>query len=147
MDRSMKLFKAFRGHVLAILVLLVIEFVLGMVTAVFVQFPDSLTNGNAWAWSMSQSPAVLVHVIVGTLLFLAALVVLVLGFLLHSRTTVLTGVLGFAAILVAYLSGSTFLADISQDVYSFTMALGFIGAAVVYGVGYHLLRPAAEPAA
>lgn len=56
MDRSMKLFKAFRGHVLAILVLLVVEFVLGMVTALFVQFPDLLTNGNAWAWSMSLKP-------------------------------------------------------------------------------------------
>jgi hypothetical protein len=146
MKPSTKLFRAFRGHIVAILVLLVIEFVLGMYTALFVEFPDSLANGNAWAWSMSQSPAVLVHIIVGTLLLLAALVVLVLSFLLRSRAAILTGVLGFVTIAVAYLSGSTFLADINQDMYSFSMALGFIAAAVVYGVGYYLLRPAAEPA-
>ena len=146
MDRSMKLFKAFKGHLLAILVLLVVEFVLGMYTALFVEFPDSLANGNAWAWSMSQSPVVLLHIIVGTLLFLAALVVLVLSFLLRSKAANVTGILGFVTIVVAYLSGSTFLADISQDSYSFTMSLGFIAAAVVYGVGYYLLRPSTEPA-
>ena len=146
MDRSMKLFKAFKGHLLAILVLLVVEFVLGMYTALFVEFPDSLANGNAWAWSMSQSPVVLLHIIVGTLLFLAALVVLVLSFLLRSKAANVTGILGFVTIVVAYLSGSTFLSDISQNIYSFTMSLGFIAAAVVYGVGYYLLRPSTEPA-
>jgi hypothetical protein len=146
MDRSMKLFKAFKGHLLAILVLLVVEFVLGMYTALFVEFPDSLANGNAWAWSMSQSPVVLLHIIVGTLLFLAALVVLVLSFLLRSKAANVTGILGFVTIVVAYLSGSTFLSDISQNSYSFTMSLGFIAAAVVYGVGYYLLRPSTEPA-
>ena len=144
MKSSVKLMRAFRGHILVILVMLVIEFVLGMYTALFVAFPDSLAGGNAWAWSMSQSTAVLLHVIVGTLLALAALVVLVLGFLLRSRAAVLTGVLGFAAMAVAYLSGATFLSDVNQDLCSFSMALGFIAAAVVYGVGYYSMRPVVE---
>jgi len=147
MKSSVKLLRAFRGHMLAILVLLVIEFVLGMYTALFVAFPDSLVNGNAWAWSMSQSPVVLLHVILGTLLALAAVVVLVLSFLLRSRAALLTGVLGFAAMAVAYLSGATFLSDVNQDLYSFTMALGFIAAAVVYGVGYYGMRPVVDSAA
>ena len=147
MKSSAKLMRAFRGHMLAILVMLVVEFVLGMYTALFVAFPDSLVNGNAWAWSMSQSPVVLLHIIVGTLLALAAMVVLVLGFLLRSRAALLTGVLGFVAMAAAYLSGATFLSDVNQDLYSFSMAMGFIAAAVVYGVGYYSMRPAAEPAA
>jgi hypothetical protein len=44
-------------------------------------------------------------------------------------------------ILIAYLSGSIFLGNIENDQYSFSMALGFIGAMVVYGLAYYRTRP------
>jgi hypothetical protein len=144
MKNSSKTYKALRMTLHITLMLLVVEFVLGMYTALFVQFPDTLTSGNAWSWSFSQSPIILAHIIFGTLLFVAALAALGLSFPVRNKAGIITAGLGFVLVLVAYMSGSIFLTNVENDAYSFTMALGFMGAFISYGVGYYLTRPADE---
>ena len=141
MKPSNKLLKAFRLSILITLILLIAEFVLGMYTTLFIEFPDSLNNGNAWTWSFSQSPVIQSHVYVGTLLFVISLVALGLSFASKSKPGIITAVLGLVLILVSYVSGSAFLSNVQDDAYSFWMALGFIGALVTYAVGYYLTRP------
>jgi len=141
MNKQSKLFKTFRISILTTLILLVAEFVLGMYTALFVEFPDSLANGNAWAWSFSQSPVILFHVLLGTLLLVTSLIALGLGLASKNKAGVITAALGLVLVLVAYGSGSVFLSNVQNDNYSFWMALGFMGSLASYGVGYYQTRP------
>lgn len=142
MKPSSKLFQAFRLTVLLTLIALVLEFILGIYTSLFVEFPDSIVNGNAWAWSMSQSPMIIAHVLLGTLLLAASVLTLGLGIALKSKTAIASSVAGLIMMGLAYLSGGAFLANVQVDGYSFSMALGFMGTLVAYGSAYYLTRPA-----
>ena len=73
MNPSYKLFRTFRSTVLLTLVALLLEFILGIYTNLFVEFPDSLINGNGWVWSMAHSPIIGAHVLLGSLLLAASL--------------------------------------------------------------------------
>lgn len=141
MKPSSKLFRAFRLTVLLTLIALALEFILGIYTNLFVEFPDSIVNGNAWAWSMSQSPVIIAHVLLGTLLLAASLLALGLGVALKSKTAIVSSTAGLVMMGLAYLSGSAFLANVQVDGYSFWMALGFIGTLAAYGSAYYLTRP------
>jgi len=142
MDQSLKFNRVFRLSVLVTLAALVLEYILGMYTALFVAFPDSLTNGNAWTWSMAQSPVIMAHVLLGTLLVVGSLLALGLSISLKSKTAISASMLGLVAVVVAYGSGSGFLANIDADGYSFAMSLGFIGALLAYGFAYFTNRSA-----
>ena len=95
----MKASKVFRWAVVLTLLALLAEFVLGMYTALFVEFPDSLVNGNAWGWTMSSSPVITAHVYVGTLLVLLGLVALGAGIASKRSNAIVTGALGLILIL------------------------------------------------
>jgi hypothetical protein len=144
MNPSSKFFRAFRMTVLLTLIALVLEFIFGMYTNLFVQFPDSIVNGNGWQWSMAQSPIIIAHVLLGTLLLAASLLALGLGAALKSKTAIASSAAGLVMIGLAYLSGSVFLANIQVGGYSFSMALGFMGALAAYGAAYYLSRPASQ---
>ena len=141
MNQSTKAYRAFRVHVIISLVALVLQFILGMYTTFFVKFPETLINGNAWEWSMSQSAVVMAHVVLGSLMVLIALSTLGFAVAAKSKTAIVTAVIGAAMIFIAYMSGSDFLGNIENDNYSFSMALGFLGAMVTYGLAYYLTRP------
>ena len=146
MNQSHKYQRAFHLVALLTLVVLVLEYILGMYTALFVQFPDSLANGNAWSWSMSQSPVIMAHVFLGTLLVVGSLLALGLSIAMKNKVATSASVAGLLAILIAYLSGSAFLANIQSGGYSFLMSLGFLGAVLAYGAAYYLTRASREPA-
>lgn len=55
MNQSNKLNRAFRMSVLITLIALVLEFIFGMYTTLYVKFPDELVNGNAWEWSWHRA--------------------------------------------------------------------------------------------
>lgn len=135
--------KWFRTMTLATLGSLVIEFVLGIYTALFVEFPDTLVNGNAWVWSMKDSPIILTHIMVGTLLLVLSLLAVIFAFITRKTPAVVWSVMGLLLTVVAYLAGSIFLGNVEQDAYSFLMAIGFIGSMLSYGVAYYLTRPSA----
>lgn len=135
-----KLLGAFRLHSLVAIVALTLEFLLGMYTALFVAFPDSLAGGNAWGWSMSNSAATMAHVILATALVIVSLSALGFGIAARNRTAVATSSLGLVMVGLAYVSGAVFLSDTGKDAYSFAMAFGFIGALIAYGLAFHLAR-------
>jgi hypothetical protein len=140
-DKSAKRLRAFRVSTLIAIAALILEFLLGMYTALFVQFPDSLSQGNAWAWSMSQSAVTLAHIVIGTALVGVALASLGLGLAARSRAAILSSSAGLLLTGLAYMSGAIFLSNIESDAYSFSMAIGFIGAILAYGIGYHRTQP------
>ena len=144
MRNTSKNMRVFRSLTLATLGSIVLEFVLGMYTALFVEFPDTLINGNAWPWSMKESPIIIAHVMLGTLLLLLAVATVIFGVTSRSKPAIVWSVTGFALILLAYMSGSIFLANVAEDNYSFLMALGFMGALAAFGAAYYLTRPAGQ---
>ena len=143
MNHTSKSLNAFRTLTLFTLGALLIEFILGMYTALFVEFPDTLTDGNAWAWSQG-SLVVQAHVLVGTLLVLLVLATVVLGFVARNRNAIISAIAGLVLVAVAYVSGSIFLANIANDNYSFYMALGFVGSVVAYFAAFYFTRPVRE---
>ena len=140
MKNSTKFSNAFRWTVILTLLALVAEFVLGMYTALFVEFPDTLVEGNAWGWSMSQSPIIMAHILVGTLLVLLALVAAGLGFVSSSRAAFISSILGLLLMGAAYLSGGAFLSNVAQDNLSFSMALTFLGSLLAYFAALYYTR-------
>ena len=146
MKNASKNINLFRSLTLATLCSLLLEFILGMYTALFVEFPDILVNGNGWAWSMKASPVIMAHVMLGSLLVLLTLATVIFGFVSRSKPAAVWSVTGFLMTMVAYASGSIFLSNVAEDNYSFLMALGFMGALAAYGAAFYLTHPASQVA-
>jgi hypothetical protein len=142
MNKTSRFLKTFRFHTLLTLGALALEFVLGMYTALFVEFPDTLVNGEAWGWSMKQSPIIIAHILLGTLLVLMALSTLGFGFASRDKAAIIWSAAGLILIGVAYLGGSVFLSKVTENSYSFIMALGFMGSLLTYGAAFYFTRPA-----
>jgi hypothetical protein len=126
-----------RGRVLTALVLanvllLVVQYALGMYVNLFVQFPDSLPQGNGWSWVFSNSSVTVAHIALGTTIALLSIVLLGLS-IAHRRALITaSSALGLLMVLFAWWSGSDFLSRGQRDVSSYTMAIGFVGAIVFY---------------
>jgi len=132
-------FGAFRLAFLVTLGLLVVQYVLGMFSNLEVQFPGNLPGGNAWGWVWSHSLIIQLHIYIGTLLLVVALVALVLSSVARNIVGSIAAAAGLALIILAWLSGAAFLAS-QQNTLSLWMALGFMGALVAYILGYSLSR-------
>jgi hypothetical protein len=128
---------AFRLAFLVTLVLLVVQYVLGMISNLEVQFPGNLPGGNAWGWVWSNSLIIQLHIYIGTLLLVVALVALILSIVARTIVGVIAAAAGLVLIIFAWLSGAAFLAN-QQNTLSLWMALGFMGALVAYLLGYSL---------
>src|SRR5512138_1799203 len=115
MEKTEKRLRTFRLHSLIAIIVLVLEFVLGMYTALFVKFPESLVEGNAWRWSMTHSFMVMSHVILGTVLMIIALATLGFAFAVRKRAAIITSVVALVMVALAYMSGTVFLSNIEED--------------------------------
>ena len=126
---------AFRITFLVTLALLIIQYVLGMIANLEVQFPSDLPGGNAWAWAFQNSLVIQLHIYVGTLLVIVAVAAVILSLAARHVAGTVAAVAGLALIVLAWLNGAQFLAN-QQDSASLTMALAFIGACAAYFLGY-----------
>jgi len=124
---------------LVTLVLLVIQYVLGMIANLEVQFPA----GNLWRWVFENSPIIQLHIIIGTLLIVMALVALILSIVARHTAGIIAAIAGLALVIFSWLSGAQFLAT-QDNALSLRMALGFIGACMAYVVGYYVSRARAQ---
>jgi len=113
------------------LVLLVLQYILGMLANLEVQLP----SGNAWGWVFRNSMIILLHIYLGTLLIVVALVALILSIRARHPVGIVAAVAGLALLVFAWLSGDQFLAIQHNDL-SLWMALGFMGACIAYLPGY-----------
>ncbi len=142
MNQTKKRLNVLRGTFLVTLILLVIQYIFGMIVNLYVQFPSTLIGGKAvWGWAMSSTLVVPIHALLGTVLLIAAIVALVLSIRIRRVPELLTSVLGFVMIVFAWLSGILFLSFGQQNGVSLQMAIGFIGAVIAYGVGCYTARP------
>ena len=123
--------RAFRLTAFIVLVLLVLQYILGMIANLEVQLP----NGNVSSWVFGHSIIIQLHIYLGTLLIVVALVALILSLVARHLVGIVAAVAGLALLVFAWLSGVQFLATQQNDL-SLRMALGFMGAFIAYLIGY-----------
>ncbi len=133
-----------------ILLLLTVQFLLGMVVNLFVQVPSvhpgvgasnyfqGVVQGVAWA--LVHAPlGLLVHAIVGLLLFLTSLILIGFAIASRRRAWIIISVIGFIGIVAAGFNGASFM-NYGHDFSSLLMSIGFLLAAVDYTIGLSLSR-------
>jgi len=127
-----------RVNAIFMIVVLVIQYVLGMVANLFVKFPDTNQPDQLWAAARSQFPT-MAHIVVGTLLLVGAVVFVIRATRNHHRSWIASSVAGLIAILAALFGGVTFTTT-QVDGYSLLMAIAAIAAFVAYGWGLYASR-------
>lgn len=123
--------RVFRLTTFIVLVLLVLQYILGMIANLEAQLP----NGNVSSWVFGHSIIIQLHIYLGTLLIVVALVAVILSLVARHPIGIVAAVAGLALLVFAWLSGVQFLATQQNDV-SLKMAIGFMGAFIAYLLGY-----------
>ena len=131
-----------------ILVLMAVQFLVGMVVNLFVQVPPVHPGANApeffsgvvqgVAWALLHAPlGLLVHAILGLLLFLASLILIGFAIAAQRRAWIIVSVIGFFGIVAAGFNGASFM-NYGHNFSSLLMSIGFLLAAVPYTIGLSL---------
>jgi hypothetical protein len=129
---------------LSMVVLLVAQFVAGIVANLYVKIPATIPGTKAGkpdiGWALAHGPADLrIHVGLAILLVAAALVMAGLGIATRRAAWVITTLTGLLMILVATSGGLGFLSG-GSNASSLQMALGFMGAFLSYATGFYITR-------
>jgi hypothetical protein len=122
--------RSLRSQGLGMLFSLTLQYILGMVSNLYVQFPNTTVEGQLWefAWTQVSEAA---HIILGLLLFIASLVLLIRAVSSKQRTWTIAGSIGLAGILVAIYGGVRFIPTQNAP-YSLLMSIAFIIAMLAY---------------
>lgn len=140
------MWRELRQGYLGALIILVVQFLLGMVTNLFVEIPRNHPGANppeyfsgvvqnvAWAILHGPSLWLTAHAILGLLLVLFGFRLLVPAIRSRHRPTVITAVTGAVAMLGAGFNGGSFL-NYHEDFSSLIMASFFAIAVTAYVVG------------
>lgn len=137
------------------LLLLVIEFLFGMLVNLYVSIPSPLPGstpstsggvlyGLAWSLGQTSMPTLLLHVVVGLLLVLISLALLVFSLVARRWQWLAASLIAVAGIILATLSGTNFV-ESGRAASSLVMALGFLLALTAYAVGLYVTHPKSQP--
>lgn len=114
------------------------QYILGVSTTFFVQFPQEGSQKQLWEFAWTQVPLVL-HILLGLMLTISSSVLLIRAVRQKNRIWIIAASVGFAAIVVAAFAGSRFI-SLQADSYSYAMALAFIVACLAYAWGIFISR-------
>jgi len=131
-----------------ILVLLAVQFLVGMLVNLFEQVPSVHPGANApeyfsgvvqgVVWALLHAPLWLqIHAIVGLLLFIASLILIGFAIAARRRAWIIVSVVGLLGIMAAGFNGASFM-NYGHDFSSLLMSIGFLLAAVPYTIGLSL---------
>jgi len=117
---------------ITLVLVLVLQYILGMYTALYIEIPEDVSG---WTF-MGNSMVILSHVILGTLLAVAAIWLLAASIKKMNRFWILFSVFGLAGISLALMTGSAFMDGQSND-NSFLMSLGLGISLLSYAAGIY----------
>ena len=127
-----------RKNAIFMIAFLIIQYILGMVANLFVQFPNTTDPGLLWEFARSQFTTG-AHIVIGTLLLLGAIVFVIRAVRAKVGGWIASSVVGLVAIVTALYGGVTFV-SLQVDAYSLVMALATIVAFLAYGWGLYADR-------
>jgi hypothetical protein len=119
---------------LTILIVLIVQFALGISVNLYVTLPTAGHPGHA-SW-FGNGPLLALHAALGMLLVLSAIFVLIRAIMARNGTLIVTSAAGLAAILLAAFFGSGFT-DKLTDGYSLGMSIAFAVALACYAIGLY----------
>lgn len=119
---------------LAALIMLIVQFALGMAVNLYVTLPSAGSPGRSHDQAFSNGPLLAAHAVVGLLLVITALYLLVRAVLARHVTVIVTSVIGLAAIITAAIYGASFASKVT-DADSLGMAVATAVALACYAVG------------
>jgi hypothetical protein len=130
-----------RIHGMTLILGLIVQYILGMFTNLFVTFPDTTIEGKLWEYAWTQASEA-THIILGLLLFIGTLVLLIRARIYKNRTWTIAASTGLAGILLAIFGGVRFIPT-QNDPYSLMMSIAFIVAllALVWGFYFSKEQP------
>jgi hypothetical protein len=132
------------------LLLLAVQFLVGMLVNLFVIVPDQHPGTNApeyfsgvaqgVLWALGNSEWELrLHAVVGLLLALASMALIIFAIVLRRRSWIITSILGFIGIFAAGFNGASFM-NYGHDFSSLLMSIGFLLAVISYALGLYYTR-------
>ena len=135
---------------LIILLLLAVQFLIGMLVNLYVttipshpgQSAPEYFSGvvKAVAWALVHAPLfLLVHAVVGLLLFLGALVILGLAIASRRRAWIISSIFGWLGVVLAGFNGASFM-NYGEPFSSLFMSMGFLMAVIAYILGVYVTR-------
>ncbi len=122
-------------HAMGMIVLLVIQYLLGMITTLYITFPTSTKDAFMWKFAWEQLPLA-AHIIVGLLLLLGTIALFVRAIMLRKNYWIWASGVGLAGVLLSIFSGSAFIPS-QVSLYSLVMATGFIISLLSYFWGLY----------
>ena len=127
-----------RSFGIGMLGLLALQYVLGMVTNLYVQFPQTDQISQLWDAARSQFASA-AHILLGVLLLVGAILFVIRAAMNREGRWIVSSAVGLAGIVVAAFGGVTFV-NSQGVIFSLIMSLGFLGALVAYGWGLFMTR-------
>jgi hypothetical protein len=139
-----------RPLALLALLLLAIQFLIGMVINLFATLPASHPGTNApeyfsgvavgVAWALGHGNWWLrLHAIDGLLLFLDSLVLIWFAIVVRQRAWITATIVGWFGIVSAGFNGASFM-NYGHDFSSLFMSIGFLIALIAYAAGVYITR-------
>jgi hypothetical protein len=136
---------ALRRASLASLVMLVVQFALGVGVNLYVSLPAAGSGGRKISQSFTDGPALALHVVLGLLLIVSAIGLLVQAIIARHGRVIALAALGLVAIAGAAMQGFSFVHD-STNAASMGMAVATAVAMLCYVVTLFVVRaPAGGP--
>ncbi len=142
--------KLLRWMIVILLVLLTVQYELGMVVNLSPDLPTLAPFGFSLARILETlhqaGSTALAHGILGSLLWLFSMLTLILSLASKMKSLQILGVLGFITISLAAAGGILFvLSGFQEDHFSLAMASNFILAYIFYFLVLYFLKPGTSP--
>ncbi len=135
---TQKLQRSLRAHGILMIILLAVQYILGMINNFFVNFPQSDQPEVMWKYAASQASEIS-HIFLGLLLFISAAILVVRALRAKNRSWIIASIIGLIGIMSAIYGGVTFIPS-QNDQLSFVMAVAFIVALLAYSWGVYASR-------
>ena len=117
---------------LAILIVLIVQFTVGIGVNLYVTLPTAGHPGHS-SW-FGNGALLALHAALGMFLVLAAVFVLVRAIMARNVTLIVTSAAGLVAIILAFFFGASFTDKLTNG-YSLGMAIAFAAALACYTIG------------
>jgi hypothetical protein len=130
---------ALRRASLASLLMLIVQFALGVGVNLYVTLPNAGSGGRKISQAFSNGPALALHVVLGLLLIVAAVGLLVQAILARHGPVIALAAVGLVAIAAAAMQGFSFVHN-STNAASMGMAVATAVAMVCYAAVLFIVR-------
>jgi hypothetical protein len=124
-----------RRHALGLLGLLAVQYGLGMLSNLYVGFPENNTEWQQWQYAEGQL-LIVSHIVVGIALLLGLIVLWARAARAGDKTWKIAAGLGTGSVVLAIITGSKFISTQAEG-FSLAMSIFFIAAVASLGWGIY----------